>query len=221
MPAGVPVLRSPLAGLLKWGRGRDEATAEPSRPLVSADTIAASKVLPRFLSVLSSVPAPVLMDLGPVVGTNISFFGERLSCKIFVEDLFATIDADLRSGASAASVSPRLSHPSGSIDGILCWDLFDYLSRPMCQELAARLVALLRPGGVLYGFFSTAPAEIAYQTRFVVEGSGTLRLRPAPAAPTRRNVLVTRDITRMFEGLAVTESVLLKSRTREILFRKP
>jgi len=30
-----------------------------------------------------------------------------------------------------------------------------------------------------------------------------------------------RDINRMFEGLVVTESVLLKSNARETLFRKP
>jgi hypothetical protein len=34
-------------------------------------------------------------------------------------------------------------------------------------------------------------------------------------------VLVTRDINKMFDGLVVTESVLLKSNTRETLFRKP
>jgi hypothetical protein len=34
-------------------------------------------------------------------------------------------------------------------------------------------------------------------------------------------VLAPRDINRMFEGLTVAESVLLKSNTREALFRKP
>jgi hypothetical protein len=32
---------------------------------------------------------------------------------------------------------------------------------------------------------------------------------------------MTRDINRMFEGLVVAESVLLKTSTRETLFRKP
>jgi len=33
-------------------------------------------------------------------------------------------------------------------------------------------------------------------------------------------VLMTRDINKMFEPLAVTDSVLLKSSTRETLFRR-
>jgi hypothetical protein len=110
---------------------------------------------------------------------------------------------------------------TGSIDGIFCWDLFDYLDKPASQALAAHLVRLLRPGGVLYGFFGSSPAELTTYTRFVVEDPSLFRLRPMPAAPTKRNVLVTRDINRMFDGLVVTESVLLKSNAREILFRKP
>ena len=37
----------------------------------------------------------------------------------------------------------------------------------------------------------------------------------------RRNVLVTRDINKMFDGLVVAESVLAQEHTRETLFRKP
>ncbi len=51
-----------------------------------------SKVLPKVLWRLRKHRAPVLMDLGPVVGPNIAFFGEQLSCKIFVEDLFAEVE---------------------------------------------------------------------------------------------------------------------------------
>ena len=46
-----------------------------------------TKVLARFIAGLSSRSQPVLLDLGPVVGTNVSFFGEQLGCKIIVEDL--------------------------------------------------------------------------------------------------------------------------------------
>jgi hypothetical protein len=34
-------------------------------------------------------------------------------------------------------------------------------------------------------------------------------------------VLVTRDVNRLFDGLVVAESVLLKTSARECLFRKP
>ncbi|MFI5177304.1 MAG: class I SAM-dependent methyltransferase [Vicinamibacterales bacterium] len=182
-----------------------------------------SKVFPRFMTALAHQPAPMLLDLGPVVGPNITFFGERLACKIFVEDLFADVEAHARKGtrdALGADLVNRVAHEPGTIDGILCWDLFDFLDRATGQALASKLTKLLRTGGALYGLFGTTPIDLTHYTRFVVESEDTLRLRTSPATLTRRNVMLTRDINKMFEGLTVTESVLLKTSTRETLFRK-
>jgi hypothetical protein len=213
-----------VASLFKWGSRGAQATLEPDGPGDQSGTVAASKVLPRFLSVLSLRPAPVLLDLGPVVGPNISFFGDQFACKIHVADLYAEVETHARAesrDALGAAMDARIQHQAGSIDGILCWDLFDFLDRTAGQQLAARLTALLRPGGVLYGFFGASQATLTSYNRFMVEAVNTLRLRASPATAISRTVWTTRDINRMFEGLSVAESVLLKTSTRETLFRKP
>jgi hypothetical protein len=211
--------------LFKWGGRKDEGpSAAPAATVAAPDPLSASKILPKVISALSHADGPILMDLGPVVGSNISFFGEQLACKILVEDLFAEVETRARRGAReelAAALVTRLARPPASIDGILCWDLFDYLDRAASQTLAAHLVALLKPGGVLYGFFGSTQAELKHYTRFIVDDIRGFKLRQTPATPTKRNVLVTRDINRMFDGLVVAESVLLKSNARETLFRKP
>jgi len=184
----------------------------------------ASKVLPKVLAALSHVEAPAIMDLGPVVGGNIAFFGEELACRIFVEDLFAVVERHARAGTRegiADEFAARLTREPGSIDGILCWDVFDYLDKVSAPRLATILTALLKPGGVLYAFFGSKPEELTCHNRFVVEGRDRMILRPTPATRSVRHVIVTRDINRMFEGLVVAESVLLKSNARETLFRKP
>jgi hypothetical protein len=213
-----------LSGLFKWGGRNVDAPVLPSVPEASVDEIVTtSKVLPRLLSALAHRPAPILLDLGPVVGPNVSFFGDRLACKIHVEDLFTDIERHARQGTRDAlqtDLPARLVHAPESIDAVLCWDLFDYLDRPASQALAARLSALVRPGGAIYGFFGTTPIDLAYYTRFVVEDEDRLRQRTYAATPVRRNVMVTRDINKMFAGLVVAESVLLKTSTREILFRR-
>ena len=117
-------------------------------------------------------------------------------------------------------LSARLKQPDESVDGILCWDLFDFLDRASGRVLAERLTRLLRKGGALYGFFGTTAVDLGSYSRFSIVGEDRLRVRPVLATPVRREVLVTRDISKMFSGLIVTESVLLKSSTREILFRK-
>ena len=181
-----------------------------------------SKVLPKFLSALSSVPSPVLLNLGPVIGQNISFFGEKLQCKILVEDLYADIEAHAVAPAELLrAIEARIHHAPASVDGVLCWDVFDYLDKKTSQALAGRLVSLLRPAGVVYGFFGTKSEQIAYFSRFIVDSPTALRVKRSPAARRPRTVLVTRDINKMFAGLDVAESVLLKSATRETLFRKP
>ena len=218
-----------MAGLFNWGgRKAEGATVAPPPPKpTSAQTPTperSTKVLPRFLAALSPVESPVLLNLGPVVGQNIAFFGERLGCKIFVEDIAADLAAAPPPPSEVkAFLEKRLPHGPGSIDGILCWDLFDQLDRPTSQALAGHLARLLKPGGVLYAFFGATAAPISHHTRYIVAGPDTFELRtsPAPAPLKPRNVLVTRDTNKMFEGLVVTESVLLKSNTRETLFRKP
>src|SRR4029450_10901647 len=107
-------------------------------PPSADDPVFATKALRKFLSCLTSRESPVLVDLGPVVGSNVSFFGEQLGCKIFVEDLFPDIDRHVRAGtleALPAFLKKRFPQESGSVDGILCWDLIDYLDRAAAQEL--------------------------------------------------------------------------------------
>jgi hypothetical protein len=214
-----------VSGLFGWGGRKTEHPAPAPVPVPpSTDTLTTSKVFPRFLAALAQRPSPLLLDLGPVVGANISFFGDRLACKIYVEDLFAEVEAGARRGdreALARALAARLNQEPETIDGILCWDVFDYLDRPTGQAMAKRLVSLLRRGGVLYGLFGTTQVQLTHYTRFVVESDDTLRHRPYAATPAPRTVLLTRDINKMFDGLVVAESVLLKTSTRETLFRKP
>jgi hypothetical protein len=211
-----------VTGLFKRGlRKPDPPAPAPAAP--STDVVMTSKVFPRFLSAVAQQPAPVLLDLGPVVGSNITFFGDRLACKIYVEDLVAEVESHAKRGEGAKlihSIDARLTQLPESVDGILCWDLFDFLDRPTGQALAGRLARMLRTGGALHGLFGSTAENLTTHTRFVVEAEDRLRLRLYPATSVRRTVLVTRDIIRMFEGLVVAESVLLKSNTRESLFRK-
>jgi len=183
-------------------------------------------VLARFIAGLSARPQPVLLDLGPVVGANVSFFGEQLGCKIIVEDVSKDIDRHVRDGTLdqlPAFLAKRFSQESGSIDGILCWDLFDYLDKASAKPLADQLTRLLRPEGVLLAFFSTAepqPGTRPEYTRHVVVDQASLQHRPYSAARPKQRPLPNRDIQRLFEPLRIVEQFLLKTNLREVLFRK-
>ena len=190
------------------------------------DPLFNTKALPKFLASLTSRESPVLLDLGPVVGSNVSFFGEQLGCKIFVEDIFADVDRHVRAGtleALPAFLKKRFPQETGSFDGILCWDVMDYMERRAATELAHELTRVLRPDGALLAFFRAAaqPHHDAQYTKFIVADEKNLKHRMYPAARGRQAVLVNRDIIRLFPGLRVADSFLLQNNLREILFRKP
>ena len=203
-------------------RTEPDVPTSPARP--AADPIFATKALKKFLSCLTTRPSPVLIDLGSVVGGNVTFFGEQLGCKIFVEDLFADVDRHVRQAKTVdlpAFMKKRFPQEDASVDGILCWDLIDYLDKAAAAELAAQLTRVLRPDGALLGFFSTGrPRESSY-TKFIIIDDVNLKYRSYPAARGRQTVLLNRDIIKLFPGLRVSDSFLLQNNLREILFRKP
>jgi len=168
-------------------------------------------------------PAAELVDLGPAIGSNIAFLGERVGCKIHVEDLCADIDRHARQyqlDQLPAFLAGRFAFPNASIDAVLGWDVFDYLERPAASVLASELTRMLRPGGVLLGFFGGRASDDARHTKYFIEDHSQFRCRYYPSACTRRWVLQNRDINHLFAGLEIYDSVLLKSGVREILFRK-
>ena len=200
---------------------RPDTGAQPDR---EGGTVFTSQALQKFLLCLSTRPAPILLDLGPVVGSNIAFFGEQLNCKFVVEDLFADLERYVRDGPLEefpAFLSTRFTLEEGTVDGVLLWDLFDYLDRPSAQALATKVGRLLRADGALLGFFGNASHVGSGCAKFVVMDESHVRQRAHSSVLVRRSSLQNRDIIRMFDGLLrVSDSYLLKTGRREMLFRK-
>jgi hypothetical protein len=218
-----------LSDLLKWGGKR------PGEPQGSAgiagrvpgqadEPVIGSKAFPKFLAALTSRPAPVLLDFGPVVGTNVEFFGERLGCKLFIEDVLSDIDRHTKAGTLDAlpkALETRFRHGDASVDGILCWDVFDFLDKNATAALANQVIRMVRPGGAVMGLFCTAakPDHLPF-TKYEIVDDSNLRHRQHAGVGGVKRVLQNRDIIRMFEGLTVSDSFLLKSNIREMLLRR-
>jgi hypothetical protein len=203
---------------------RTETESRPPVDVPVDEPLFSTKALRKLLSALTGRESPSLIDLGPVVGSNVSFFGEQIGCKIFIEDIYAELERHARANKMddfPAHLSRRFPQVDGTVDGIICWDLIDYLDRRSAQALADQLTRVLRPEGALLGFFgNAAPRETSY-TKFVIADESNLKHRSYPSARGRQAVLPNRDIIRLFSGLRVSDSFLMKNNIREILFRKP
>ena len=217
-----------LSDILRWGGKRGQADLPRDAPVArGGEGAVPSKAFPKFLSALGSRPeggeAPVLIDFGPVIGANVAFFGEHLGCKLFIEDLFADFDRHAKAGTLKelpAHIEKRFRHADGSVDGVLCWDFFDYLSKPAAEALSKQIVRMLRPGGSVMGFFCTSSLPQSTFTKYEIVDKSSLRHKPHAGTGGPKHAFLNRDIIKMFDGLIVADSFLLKNNTREILFKR-
>src|SRR5215210_346009 len=215
-----------FSNILRWGSRRPADPNRPGNPAPSKGTEAAvpSKAFPKFVSALSNQgDATTVIDFGPVIGSNVAYFGERLGCKLFIEDLLTELERHRAAGTMntlGAAVESRLRQDEGSVDGVLCWDYFDFLDKASAQRVAGHLVKMLKPGGAILGFFCTSAVEHALLTKYEIVNDHSLRLRPHPGAGGKKHALHNREIIKRFDPLVVAESFLLKNNSREILLRK-
>lgn len=201
--------------------GRFEA-----KGLVSAsDAVSSTLILSRFVNKLQAKVAPVILDFGPAIGANVTFLGEQFGgCKLFVEDLLSNlpIPSSTRGDDEPEVKAPRLSYANEVVDGILCWDVFDYLGSKAGFALAKEVVRILRPGGLVLLCHGTENLSASGPTGYEIIDQNSLRYRFRSGVALRsRRVIQSGEVTRLFSSLTIAGSVLLKSRMREVLLRKP
>ncbi|MDO8835007.1 MAG: class I SAM-dependent methyltransferase, partial [Vicinamibacterales bacterium] len=99
-----------------------------------------TRALRRFVEALRPIENPAILDLGPACGPTVSFLGHELGCRIVVADLYAELDRAIREGGVATArtvIAEDFGQAPGSADGVLCWDLIDYVSRDDAEWLGA------------------------------------------------------------------------------------
>lgn len=211
------------------------------RSASSADVFA-TRGLSKFVAALAGLKAPTLVDLGVAVGANVTFLGELFGCKLHVEDILSAAeiwwppppddadgadeedDLDAKDAEERADVlegARHLGHESRSVDGVLCWDVFDYLQAEAADALGREVTRVLRPGGVTFVCHGRRDREVQGPVQYEILDEMTLRYRMIKVARPAISVRESREMMKLFAGLSVGSSFLLKSRMRELVLRKP
>src|SRR5262245_35210166 len=90
-----------LTDLFSWGGKRSPQTSAATETPAGKgnEVVISSKGFPKFLSSLGNQPSPAsVIDFGPVIGSNVAFLGERLGCKLFIEDLTSELSRHMKAG---------------------------------------------------------------------------------------------------------------------------
>lgn len=202
-----------------WRRwfGVGEVYASPETQLAAP----ASHGLAQFFQHLAARIHPNVLDLGRVWHSTVTLL-TAAGCKVYTEDAFATLaDAwQKQSPDAAAYLEENLRYAAESFDGILAWDLFDYLPEGLLSPAAERLRVLLKPKGVLLALFHNALPITAgvMQYRLVTPQSFACIASALPLLPQR--VLHNRAILRLFAGFSSSHTFVRRDNLREVLFVK-
>jgi SAM-dependent methyltransferase len=120
-----------------------------------------------------------------------------------------------------AQLPTAFAYPDETFDAIVSWDIFNYYNPGSMTLLAAEARRILKPGGLLLGYFhARRPEGPETPRRYRILDEGRVACDGQPGPPLLRHVYQNRDIEKMFVGLSIVELYFLKNATRELLMEK-
>jgi len=186
----------------------------------------------EFTRTISGREGLWILDLGPTSATNITLFTEK-GHRVYTADLLtASQDPALmipgEKGESVIDVNgfleENLKERGPVFDGVLCWDVADYLPEALVKPVIGRLCSLIKPGGMLLAFFHTRDAGTdAPHFCYSLTGSDVLEMRSTTArsgsGPGFRlqRVFNNRHIENLFHDFASLKFFLARDNFREVL----
>ena len=87
--------------------------------------------------------------------------------------------------------------------------------------MGREVVRVLRPGGVVFVCHGSRDREVKGPVQYEILDEMTLRYRSVKVTRPAISVRESREMTKLFAGLSIGSSFLLKSRMRELVLRKP
>ena len=202
---------------------------QPDTPAAAAASggpeFRSSSGLREFWKGIQSPSTLQILDLGSASQANVSFI-TGLGHKLYTEDLPRALLAAApgtspgTEGEEEEFFRENLLYEEGQFDGILCWDLFDFLADPLVKPLVGRLHRYLKPGGAVLGFFHTGAAgqEVPlYQYRIRTEAS--LQLTGRGTGKLRRH-FNNRTIENLFRQFTSLKFYLARDNLREVIIMR-
>jgi hypothetical protein len=234
------LLPGPLKNLLRGGRG-GSAPAEPAaapgptraaRPLRLADgesvvSIRTSRGLEEFFSSIRNQTGLTILDLGLATQQNISFItnlGHRLYSEDFLQILNETFGLEdtvdqANPGRIEFFLKQALDYPEGHFDGVLVWDVLEYLEPPLLAAVVERLRKIVRPKSYMLAFFqSDDKAESVPFYTFRIQEVNSLQVeQKGLRRPTQ--LYNNRGIEKLFSGFESVKFFLTRERLREVIVK--
>jgi hypothetical protein len=178
-----------------------------------------SEILRLFLQHLKRQDESCILDVGPVIETNINFLARRVT-KLFICDMFTRLKHHRQKHPPTKNVWQDLDYPDGQFDGILLWNIIDHIENRLVAELASICSKMMKPKGLLMVIAQDVKNRSSSQTFFTINENFQLCERPFSDAelPTYRRE--NREIFSLMEPLSSAKSYIYRNGSREHLFQR-
>jgi len=185
-----------------------------------------SRGLEEFFSYIRDQSGLTILDLGGATQQNVSFItnlGHRLYSEDFLQILHETFGADGAEQSNTGQIDyflrQALEYPEAHFDGVLIWDVLEYLAPALLTAVIERLHTIVRPKSYMLAFFhSDDKLDAAPYYTFRIQEVNTLQVaqhgtrRPA-------QLFNNRSLEKLFGRYESVKFFLTRERLREVIIK--
>lgn len=196
-----------------------------SRHAATAMVTRSSRGLQEFFNYIRGQSGLTILDFGAATQQNVSFItnlGHRLYSENFLQLLkesFASDPEQANPGAIDHFLKHALDYPEGQFDGVLIWDVLEYLSPPLLTAVVERLHKIVRPNSYMLAFFHSDDKQeaVPFYT-FRIQDPTTLQVEQGGSHQPLQ-LFNNRRLEKLFAQFASVKFFLTRERLREVIVK--
>lgn len=233
------LLPGPLKNIMRGSRGGqpagDKSPGAAGRPPAQQSggapafttTTRPSRGIEEFFNSIRDQSGLNILDLGSASQQNVSFItnlGHRLYAEDFVQLLHESfgpndLAAQSNSGSMDYFLRQALDYPEGHFDGVLIWDVLEYLAPALLAAVVERLLRIARPKSYMLAFFhSDDKVESAPFYTFRIQDMNSLQVAQSSTRKPAQ-LFNNRSLERLFGGAESVKFFLTRDRLREVIVK--
>jgi hypothetical protein len=187
-----------------------------------------SRSLDQFFTYINDQVGLSILDLAGATQENVTFvtdLGHKLYTQDFLRSLDDTFGADeIHEQTNAAGIDyflqQNLDFPENSFDGVLIWDVMQYLSPALLNATVQRLHQIVRPRSYLLAFFNADDKSThSPKTTFRIQNKSTLELLQRGQRK-QAQVFNNRSLEKLFGQFESVKFFLTRESLREVIVKR-
>jgi hypothetical protein len=228
------LLPGPLKNVMRGSRGGpsgSNGSGQPVPPRAAETqkdvTTRVSRGLEEFFTHIHGQSGLKLLDLGGASQENVSFItdlGHRFSSEDFLQVLGGASGADgaadqANPGRIEYFLRKTLDYPENHFDGVLIWDVLEYLAPALLNAVVERLHKIVQPGSCMLAFFhADEKLKTVPYYAFRIQDMKTLHISQYGSHKPAQ-LFNNRSLERLFAGAESVKFFLTRDRLREVVIK--